>query len=335
MVKFGIRLPVSGPLANPSAIRKAAQAAENLGYDSVWVHDFISWTKAMDRSHVSCGAIDLIDDDTMPVMFETLTTLAYVAAVTSRVTIGTAILCTPYRNPVVQAKQIATIDVLSGGRLVLGAGVGALKRIGLDFEIVGVPRQRKYERTREYLRIMREVWQQPNPSFTGEFATLPETEINPKPVQQPLPIWFGGKGERSLDITAELANGWIPTWLTPHQYREYVPKLSKALEDRGRSDEPFVIAKEGYTAIAETPEEARRFSRPTFQTFTKGFTVSTNDGATASALLGSPEEICEQITDYVDAGVSHFEMKFVYLSEAHLADQLELFATEVIAKLGA
>lgn len=329
-MKFGIRLPVAGPFSQPAVIAEAAQKAERLGFDSVWVHDFISWTKEMDRSHISCGAIELIDEESEPRMFESLTSLAYVAGLTQDITIGTAILCTPYRNPVVQAKQIACIDVLSGGRLVLGAGVGALKRIGLDFEVVGVPRAQKYERTLEYLRLMREIWEEPYPSFEGEFVQLPRTEINPKPVQERLPIWFGGKGEKSMGITAQVADGWIPTWLTPGDYRERLPDLHAALEAQSRDPKDLVVAKECYTAIAPSSEEARRFSRATFETFTKGFTVETYEGAIASALLGSPDEIREQVADYAAAGVQHIEMKFIYLSEAHLHEQMDLFAGEVM-----
>lgn len=333
MAKFGIRLPVAGPLAGPEAITRAARDAEDLGYDSVWVHDFIGFTKKMDRSHVSCGAIDLLDDDTTPVMYEALTSLAYLAGITSRVSIGTAILCTPYRNPVVQAKQIAAIDSLSGGRVILGAGVGALKRIGFDFEVVGVPRGEKYERTREYLQLMRTIWDEPYPSFEGDFVQLPETEINPKPVQERLPIWFGGKGEKSLAITTEIADGWLPTWVTQDGYREMVPILHDGLAARGRSSDGFTIGKECYIAVADSSQEARRFSRPTFETFTRGFTVKTYEDAIRSALLGSPAEVAEQVAEYVEAGVEHFEMKFIYLSHDHLAEQMALFADEVMAKV--
>lgn len=329
-MKFGVRLPVSGPLASPAAILATAQLAEALGYDSIWVHDFISWTREMDRSHVSCGAVDLITDDTLPVMFETITNLAFLAGVTKRVTIGSAILCTPYRNPVVQAKQLACIDVLSGGRLIVGAGVGALKRIGFDFEVVGIPRAEKYDRTSEYIALMREIWETERPSFDGRFVSMPETDINPKPVQRPLPVWFGGRSERSLDIATSLANGWMPTWLTASGYVEYVPRLRDDLQAKGRSADGFVIAKECYAAIGASREEAHGFSRRTFETFTQGFTVKTHEDAIASALLGSPDDICEQLLAYADAGVEHVEMKFIYLSEQHLADQMTMFGEHVM-----
>jgi len=334
-MKFGIRLPVGGPLASPSAIRSAAELAESLRYDSIWVHDFIGWTKEMDRSHVSCGAIDLVTEDKEPVMFETITNLAFLAGITSNINIGSAILCTPYRNPVVQAKQLACIDVLSGGRLIVGAGVGALKRIGRDFEVVGVPRSDKYERTAEYIRVMRTIWEQRHPQYAGDYVSLPETEINPKPIQRPLPIWFAGRGERAWAIMTALANGWIPTWMTPDGYRDSVPRIRSALAEQGRDPDAFTIAKECYAAIAQTSEEARIFSRPTFETFTKGFTVSTDEDAMASALVGSPAEIQSQLEEYQSAGVEHIEIKFIYLSEAHLAEQMTLFAESVMHSMDA
>lgn len=331
-MKFGIRLPVAGPLASPDAIRRTALRAESLGFDSVWVHDFIGWTKEMDRHHVSCGAIELIGDDTVPVMYETITNLAYLAGITDRITIGSAILCTPYRNPVIQAKQLACIDSLSGGRLVVGAGVGALKRIGADFEVAGVPRGDKYERTHEYIQLMREIWEQSEPRLDGEFVHLPPTEINPKPVQQPLPLWFAGRGEKAWNILTDFANGWIPTWVTADGYRESVPRLFEQLGAKGRDTEQFTIAKECYASISSSTEEARSTSRATFETFTKGFTVKTYEEAIASALLGSPDEVIEQVADYADAGVEHIEMKFIYHSIDHLEEQMELFATAVMGK---
>lgn len=331
--KFGVRLPVAGPLASPEAIASTARLAEGLGFDSLWVHDFIGFTNEMDRGHVSCGSIELVKDDTEPVMYETITTLAYLAGITERIAIGSAILCTPYRNPVVQAKQLAAIDALSGGRLIVGAGVGALKRIGMDFEIVGVPRGSKYERTEEYLRLMRTIWQEPYPSFAGEYVNMPATEINPKPYQRPLPIWFGGKGPKSMAITTSIANGWLPTWLTPEGYRENLPQLYAGLEANGRSVDDFTIAKECYAAIGATRGQVDEFSKNTFDTFTKGFTVSTYEEAVASALVGSPAEIGEQVQSYRDAGVEHFEMKFIYRSLSHLHEQMGMFAEDVLSQL--
>ncbi len=330
MAEFGIRLPVSGPLAGPSNIRIAATAAEEHGFDSVWVHDFIVWNEKLDRTHVSAGAIELIEEGTEPRMFESLMTLAWVAAATTRVKIGTAILCVPYREPVVTAKQVATLDSLSGGRLILGVGVGGTKRTNnQDFEVLGIPRTEKYGRTREGVLAMKSLWEEERPSYQGEFFGFPETTMYPKPVQSPLPIWFGGKGDKSLDLVAEFGHGWLPTWLAVDQYAELLPGLADRLAQRGRSLADLTIGKECYVCIAESAEEAEEISAATMATFSSGFTVRTEEAARASALVGNPAEVAAAVARFVEVGVQHFEMKFIFRSMDELHHQLRLFATEV------
>src|ERR1700719_2561972 len=119
---FGVRLPVAGVLASPEAILRVDKEAEVLGYDSVWVHDYLIWNKTLDKVHLSCAsreAVDAAGDDYPPMFFESLTNLAFIAGATKRIRLGTAVLVLPYRNAVATAKQLACIDVLSGGRLEL------------------------------------------------------------------------------------------------------------------------------------------------------------------------------------------------------------------------
>src|SRR5450759_49179 len=115
-VQFGIRLPVAGPLASPEAITRVAREAETLGYDVVWVNDFIAWTTYQNTTHVSSGSMEAVENagpDAEPTYFESLTTLSYVAGVTDKVQLGIAVLCLPFRNPIIAAKQVATLDALS------------------------------------------------------------------------------------------------------------------------------------------------------------------------------------------------------------------------------
>lgn len=331
---FGVRLPISGPMAGRASIEIVAERAEALGFDSLWVHDFIAWTRTLDRTHVSSGAIDVITPETEPILFESLITLAYVAAVTRRIRIGTSVLCIPYRQPIVAAKQIAALDVLSDGRLILGIGVGGTRRTNnQDFEILGIPRTEKYERTRDYLAAMRTIWTEPYPSHSGPFVSFPQTELNPKPVQDPLPIWMGGRGPKALEMAAELATGWLPTWLDVKGYLELLPQLEANLASRSRSLEGFTIAKECYACIADTDAEAQQMSRPTMETFSSGFTVTGLDAAQAASLIGSPSTIRARIEEFLDIGVGYFEMKFIYRTMDELLDQLGLFAREVIEPL--
>lgn len=336
-VGFGIRLPVAGPLAGRNAVARVAVTSERLGYDALWVHDYIVWTRELDRTHVSCGMIELVHDDTQPLFLESLTTLAFVAGLTTRIRLGTAVLCLPYRQPVIAAKQIANVDVLSGGRMILGVGVGANRSTNnQDFEVLGIPRAEKYDRTREYLAAMRTIWTADRPSYAGAFVSFPETEIFPKPIQRPHPpIWFGGRGPRAIELVVEFGDGWLPTWLTADGYREHIARLRDALVTAGRPDAHIVIADEIVACIAPTHEAALATSRATLDTLSAGFTVRTAEEALASSLIGSPNEVAEKAARLIEAGVEHFEVKFIYRSIDHLEDQLEAFRDAVAEPLRA
>ncbi len=331
--EFGVRLPVAGPLASTEAIRTTSREAERLGFDALWVHDFIPWTKHQDRTHVSCGSIECVSEDSPPLFFESLSTLAYVAGITERVKLGTAVLCLPFRQPVIAAKQVANIDALSNGRFVLGVGVGANKETGnRDFEVLGIPRKDKYERTAEYLKVMRELWTKDEPSYRGTYVNFEPTEMYPKPVQRPHPpIWFGGWGPKSRELIGEFGTGWLPAWITPEQYPEQIEALYEAARSKGRDNVQLTVGTEIYACIARTSEAAHAASRGTFAVLPYGFTKdATPETIAASALVGSPEEIQHKVQRYVDAGVSHFELKFVYQNLDHLLEQLELFSSEVL-----
>ncbi len=331
-VGFGVRLPVAGPLASPETIGQVARRVEELGYDAVWVHDYIVWTKELDRTHVSCGAIEIVRDDQDPVFFESLTTLCYVAGITQRVRLGTAVLCIPYRDPIVTAKQLADLDVLSGGRLTLGVGVGARRSThNQDFEVLGLSRADKYERTADYLRAMRVIWTDDRPTYAGPFVRFPETEIFPKPVQRPHPpIWFGGSGPKTIALLAELGSGWLPTWLTPDAYRSRLEEVRSAFAAHGRADVRLEVGDEIVACVASSDDEAHERSRRTVETLSSGFTVRSAAEASASALIGSPRTVRERATALADAGVTHFELKFIYRSLDELDEELALFAREVL-----
>lgn len=339
--EFGVRLPVAGPLATRDAIVQAAQSAEELGYDAVWVHDFIGWTRFQDRHHVSCGSVEAVDaagENAEPRFFESLTNLAFLAGVTERVRLGVAVLCLPYRNPIVAAKQVANIDVLSGGRLILGIGVGAAQTThNVDFELLGVSRKTKYSMTRDYLRAMVAVWTQDQAAHSGDFISFPPTEIYPKPVQRPHPpIWVGGGGPKSVEIAAEFATGWLPPWISPEGYPERIADLRAAAAAKGRGDVEFDIATEVYVCIDSSDEGAHRNAARTLGVLPQGFADDATPQAISDAgLIGSPATIAGKLRRYIDAGVQHYEMKFIYHNIGHLLDQMELFSREVAPQVGA
>jgi probable F420-dependent oxidoreductase len=333
-VEFGVRLPVAGPLASPEAVKRITTRCEDLGYDAVWVHDFIAWTTYQDRHHVSCGSVEALEEvDGPPVFMESLTNLAYIAALTERIRIGVAVLCLPYRNPIVAAKQVANIDYLSGGRLILGIGTGAPKSThNVDFEVLGVERSTKYDVTRDYLRAMMEIWTADLPSYEGLHISFPETEFYPKPAQKPWPpIWAGGHGPTAMDIVAEFCTGWIPPWIPPDEYPARIDHITELARDKGRDDVDFTIATEVYVAIDESPERALANSALTLEVLPYGFDhTATAESIARAGLIGSPDQLLERIGAYVEAGVTHYEMKPIYHTIDHLDEQLELLATKVI-----
>ncbi len=136
-MKFGIRLPNSGPLATRKNIVEVADSAERLGFESVWVHDHILWGTEQHRTHLSAGSAEALDESQKPNFYESITTLSYIAGRTSNVKLGIAVLVLPLRNPLVVAKQLANVDVLSEGRLIVGVAPGAPSITRHEFEAVG------------------------------------------------------------------------------------------------------------------------------------------------------------------------------------------------------
>jgi alkanesulfonate monooxygenase SsuD/methylene tetrahydromethanopterin reductase-like flavin-dependent oxidoreductase (luciferase family) len=335
-VQFGVRLPVVGPLASPKAIARVAREAEQLGYDVVWVNDFIAWTTYQNSTHVSSGSVEAVEragPDAEPTYFESLTTLSFVAGVTDNVKLGIAVLCLPFRNPIIAAKQVANIDVLSGGRMILGIGVGAAKSThNVDFEVLGVSRVDKYEKTKDYLRAMMEIWQSDKPVYDGPFISFPETEFAPKPTQKPYPpIWFGGGGAKSVELCAELGTGWLPPWVVPDEYPGRIAALSEAAARYGRADVAFDIGTEVYVCIALDSADARNSAAKTVGVLPEGFAADATAAAVeAAGLIGSPEEIGEKLSRYVDAGVRCYEMKFIYHDIEDYIRQMKMFAEKII-----
>ena len=334
MAEFGVRLPAGGPLASPRAMQRVARRSEDLGYDAVWVHDFLVWTKLQERTHVSCGSVEAIEasGDDPPIFYESITNMAWLAGLTDRIRIGVAVLCIPYREPIATAKQIANIDLLSDGRLILGIGVGGAKTgNNQDFEVLGVPRADKWARTTEYINVMKEIWTKDKPGFDGQYVTFPETDINPKPVQKPFPpLWGSGRMAKSMQVTADVADGWLPSWIPPDEYPAKIDELQQMTRDAGR-DVRMTIGDEIYACIAPTSEEAHRKSDRTIAVLHHGFGSNPPVELIARAsLVGSPAEINSKIRQFVEAGVEHFELKFVYHTIDDLLDQLQLFREEVM-----
>ena len=346
--RFGVRVTCAGPLASTDALRRSSIAADELGFDTLWVHDYYVWNQLLDSVHISCGSREAYweasaRDDYVPLFFESLTNLAYIAGITENIRIGSAVLCLPYREPIGTAKQIANIDVLSNGRLELGIGQGAPKSThNVEFEVMGISRATKVKHTREVFEAMREVWTQDKATWHGEFYDFDEAEVYPKPVQKPYPpIWIGGSAEKSLDMIADYADGWLSFWITPDQFPRAIEDLHGRIAQRGRDPEAFTVGTEIQVYLADTMEQARAECEPTMLAFEEGYAGTTGihlseeertDTMTAiwaASLVGSPDDVTQRIQEYLDSGCTAFEMKFIYHSTDHLIEQWTRFQEEV------
>ena len=273
-MKFGLYLPNFGPLASAEWIPALAQHAEGLGFDSIWAADNIVYPPQYAERLGS-------------EFYEAVTTLAYVAALTRHIRIGTAVLVLPYRNPLILAKALATLDVFSQGRLIVGVGVGSMAE---EYAALGAPFADRGTAADEYLRIIRTLWTQEHPKFSGKFFRFSDVLFAPRPVQQPSPpIWVGGNSSRALRRVAELGDGWLPIWHAP----------------TGRGFTPETLREK----VAEIGELAGRFGRRVRHEVA-GIMPLAIPGRqpmmeTVQPLVGPPERLVEMLRQYKEAGLSH------------------------------
>lgn len=331
--EFGIRLPVASPLANPTNIASAAKTAEQLGYHSLWNHDWICLGTTQDRTHISVGSVEIYREDTKPTMFESLTTLAWVAAQTEKIKVGTAVLIAPLREPIVAAKQAANLDVLSNGRLILGVGPGGIRHTkNRDFENIGIPRTEKYERMREYMGAMRELWTKDSATYHGKFVNFDDAELFPKPVQKPSPpMWLGGFKEKSMTITAEMADGWIPPLQSPEAYSTKKEWIMNKAQEFGRDPKKLDWAIEIFACVDKKSEDAWKIAGKTVESIIQGYPIDTVAEVKKVIMVGSVDEVHKIVERYVDAGCYHYEIKFIYRDMDGLFRQLELFRDNVMS----
>jgi probable F420-dependent oxidoreductase len=328
-LKFGVRLPNSGPLASRKNIVEVADEAENLGFHSIWVHDHILWGTEQHKTHLSAGSAEALDESQRPNFYESVTTLSYIAGRTKSVKLGVAVLVLPLRNPIVLAKQLANLDVLSEGRLIVGVAPGAPNITKHEFEAVGVDYERRGKITDEYISAIRKIWNENLPSFSGTFTNFRDVQLFPKPVQKNLKILIGG-GERGISPRAlrrvvELGDGWIPAYLTPSEISDGVAKIVEEFRSRGRDLSDLKVVHEMFTSLDKDSSRAKASAEMSLST---NF-ASVEEGMKRS-LAGDPKELEKKLKLYSTAGVDITELKFVYSDIPSLLSMMKLFAQEIL-----
>jgi probable F420-dependent oxidoreductase len=256
-MKIGLALPHMGEQATTENTRDFALYAERNGWDSLWTGERL--LHPIDpKTPYPARADGKLKPETKRV-FEHLTVLSYVAAITDKVRLGVSVLVLPYYNPVLLGRRLATLDQLSHGRVTAGVGVGWSAD---EFEAAGVPFHERGKVTEEAVRALRAVWGPDPVEFSGEYYTIPASIIGPKPVQDPLPIVMGGFGPKALDRVGRIADGFTPAAVHVDRLIEMITRVRQAAEASGRDpgDFPTIVRANVMPTLdgSELPEEGRQ-----------------------------------------------------------------------------
>jgi probable F420-dependent oxidoreductase len=293
-VELGFSLPSRGPLARVEVVTRLARAADALGFSVLTISDHVVLpTKA--SAPYPYDSSGTFPGGAHQDYLEPIALAAWLLAATRRVRVGISVLVVPYRNPVVTAKQLATIDVLSGGRLIVGIGVGWWPE---EFQALAAPPfAERGAVTDEYVRLMKTLWTADAPSFDGKYYRVADVVMQPKPVQRPHPpIWVGGHSNRALRRTAELADAWHPIGLRgavglgPAEMAAAVERLRAFTREAGRDPASIRVAFRApldlWPAGAKAPAEPPR------------------------PLAGPPAKVAADLRAYRAAGVDTFVFDF-------------------------
>jgi probable F420-dependent oxidoreductase len=295
----GIWIPNCRHLATPDVIRGTAVRAEELGYDSIWVSDHVVVPRA---NIVNFGET----------IFDPLVTLGVLAGATRRVKLGTTVLIVPYRQAVVTAKMVSSLDALSGGRVILGVGAGWVEA---ESRMLGVPFAERGPMTDEHLRAMIELWTARAPSFNGRYTQFADVCFEPKPVQQPHPpLWVGGHSRAALRRTAEIGAAWHPINRSPAELRAGTQEIARRCRARGRAVPPVLTVRSDARVL-----RAGRAAQP-----------SSRGG---HVLSGEPEALIEQLHELAECGVQHLVLELLSADGRELEEQMTDFAERVRPRL--
>ena len=255
-MKFDLWMPTASQVTTFDLLDAVAAESEARGISTLWVGEHVVLFEQYASSY-PYAADGRIPAPSGSGLLEPMVTLSYLAARTKAVRLGTAMLLLPQRNPVYTAKEVSSLDWLSGGRVDLGVGVGWLKE---EFEALGVPWERRGARTDEYIEVLRTLWCDDTSSFSGATYTLPDCEMFPKPIQQPHPpIHIGGETDAALRRAARVGQGWHTFNRSPEELAEGLTTLDRFLAEAGRSRDELRITVCPYFNVL-TPELVTQYA---------------------------------------------------------------------------
>lgn len=299
-VKMGMMLPGG----DRQSVLDKARKMEASGLDSIWVGDHIAF-------HI-------------PVV-ESLSLLSFCAAATERIQLATGVLLLPLRNPTLTAKITGSIDLLSGGRLILGVGVGG--EFPPEFEAVGSPIEERGPRTNEAIEILRKLWAEGSAEHEGRFHRFGKVKIEPKPIQPGgPPIIVGGRKAVSMKRAGRLGDGYISHMCDVPTYRSNLGQIGEHAKQAGRAGRAFQTAALLFTVLDDSYEAAHRRASEMLGTI---YNTDFSEASKRYCLLGKPEDCLEQMREFARAGCRHFVMSA--LSDPD--EIIERASTEMVREL--
>ena len=297
-MKFGVTIPNNWGVEDPKQVLEFGPLAENLGFDSVWVMDHLFNTGYIRER--------LADNP----YYHPMSTLSYLAATTSKVTLGTSVLVLPYHNPVELAKYAATLDQISGGRVVLGVGVGAMTE---EFNALGISMRERGSLTNECIDIMKELWSNHLPTYKSKRWDFSDLYFSPKPVQSSIPIWVGGASAGAIKRTALRGDGWHPTGVSPEGYALTKQEIIEAATAAGRDASQMTWSTRVEVEVHGKPSSDRNSSRTT---------LPGND----------PAMMVANIKAFQDAGVDHIVLALNSGDVSALKRLMKTISAEVLTE---
>ncbi len=304
-MQFGVVLHVSASWADWGTLASIARKAEDLGYDSVLVSDHF------------------LSPSGRPHALEAWTVLSALASCTSRIKLGTYVLCNQFRHPSLLAKAASTLDNISKGRLELAIGAGWFKDEHISFGFKWGKLSTRVERLRESIEIIKRLWTENNVYYEGKHFQLKNATLEPKPVQKPHPpVWVGGSSNDILRLIGEVGDGWIPVLPTPEQLWNCLLQVKGIMSGAGRDPESLRVAYggSGCALIAETEELVAKLAEPLVRSSGKPISES-------PCIIGTPERCIEKVEQYHRAGAQRIVAGFYDFPSTR---GLELFADSVI-----
>jgi probable F420-dependent oxidoreductase len=316
-MEYGFYLPSGGPAAQPDALASIAKQGDNLGFFCMVMPDHVVQPRSVESQYPYSltGDLNKAHGAAVEERLEQVTTLAFLAGITERIKLVTSVMIIPYRNPILTAKMLSTLDMLSKGRLILGAGVGWMEE---EFELLNAePFAERGAVTNEYLKAFIELWTSDNPTFEGKYVNFSDITFLPKPVQKPYPpIWIGGGSRPAIRRAAQIGDCWHPVGaipaapLEPEELAEKLVLLRQDAEKVGRDPESIQVS------VKAPLYDANESNKP---------------GGPRRRFTGSPDEVRQDVQTYADIGVTHLIFDFRVESANETNDRMAKFAEEVMA----